>query len=185
MLFARLPNYPRYRIYINGDIYSERAGKNLKPKMEINGYMRIRLYNENGQNMFSIHRLMGILFFPCNKSFDKVQIDHINRDRHDNSIYNLRWCDRSINNLNKKFNPTNTGFPFISKSKSKCCKTGFVFRGGIRRNSKRIIEFKRAKLEDAVKVMREFIIKNYDLVMNELPEETKIIIIDAYNLSPL
>ena len=185
MLFARLPNYPRYRIYINGDIYSERSGKNLKPKMEINGYMRIKLCNTNDNKLFLIHRLMGILFFPCNKSFDEVQIDHINRDKHDNSLKNLRWCDISTNNINKIFKPTNTGFPFISKSKSKCCKTGFVFRGQIKRNSKRIIQFKRAKLEDGVKVMREFIIKNYDLVMNGLPEETKIIIIDAYNLSPL
>ena len=185
MLFARLPNYPRYRIYINGDIYSEKRGKYLKHGNTSNGYKKICLYNENGQKMFSIHRLMGILFIPCNKLFDRnVEIDHINGDRHDNSLKNLRWCDRSTNNVNKKLKPTNTGFPYIKKNKGNS-KTGFVFRGGIRRNSKMIIEIRKAKLEDVVKDMREFIIKNYNLVMNELPEETKINIIDAYNLSPL
>ena len=186
MLFARLPDFPKYRIYINGDIYAETRSKYLTPKPNEHGYMRIQLCNENKPKTFYLHKLLGMLFFPCDAIFDrKVEIDHINIDNTDNRLINLRLMHKKGQNLNKRYRPTNTGFPFINKRKHINCKSGFIFCGQISRDLKYIIQFRRAKLEDAVKVMREFIIKNYDLVMNGIPEETKIIIIDVYGLSPL
>ena len=183
MLFARLPDYPKYRIYINGDIYAETRSKYLTPKPNHHGYMRIQLCSENKRKMFYLHKLLGMLFFPCNATFDrKVEVDHINIDNADNRLINLRLMHKKGQNLNKRYRPTNTGFPFINERKHKNCKSGFIFSGEIHRNSKYIIKFKRAKLEDAVNVMREFIIKNYDLVTNGLPKETINIINEKYNI---
>ncbi|WP_339765011.1 HNH endonuclease signature motif containing protein [uncultured Sulfitobacter sp.] len=57
------------------------------------------------------------------------EIDHINRNKKDNRIENLRQSDRSLNNLNKKISKTNkTGFKgvhahndggFVAKYRSK------------------------------------------------------------------
>ena len=186
MLFARLTNYPKYRIYINGDIYSENGNRSKYLKHRINTkhkYKYVSFWNENGEKIFKIHRLMGILFLPCNKSFDESSIDHINRDKHDNSLKNLRWCDKSTQRINQTYVPTKSGFPFIAVHNNNKGTTilycAQILRNGI------LFRKRRVKLEDAVNIMREFIIKNYDLVMNGLPDETKINIIDAYNLSPL
>jgi len=48
---------------------------------------------------FKVHRLMGIAFIPNpdNKPF----IDHINRNRSDNSLNNLRWATRQENTINQ------------------------------------------------------------------------------------
>ena len=183
MLFARLPDYPKYRIYINGDIYAETRSKYLTPKPNEHGYMRIQLCSENKPKMFYLHKLLGMLFFPCNATFDrKVEVDHINIDNTDNSLFNLRLMHKKGQNLNKRYRPTNTGFPFINEYTRTDRKCEILFRGQIMRNSKYIIKFKRAKLEDAINAMREFINKNYDLVTNGLPEETINMINEKYKI---
>jgi hypothetical protein len=183
MLFARLTDYPNYRIYINGDIYSENGNRSKYLKHHINArtnYKYASLWNEDGEKLFKIHRLMAICFLPCNKSFDKVQVDHININKEDNSIYNLRWCDKGSQERNKKYKPTNTTFPFIN-GRMQNEKPTIIYCCQLQRDGKLLFRKRRAKLEDAVNVMREFLINNMS-VLEGYPEETINIIIDKYNL---
>ena len=62
------------------------------------GYFRIGLKKDNIDKKYLIHKLIAIAYIPNpdNKPF----IDHINRNKIDNRIENLRWVTSSENNLN-------------------------------------------------------------------------------------
>ena len=61
------------------------------------GYLRCAL---NGK-MHKHHRLVAIQFIPNDSPAHKIFVDHINHDRSDNHIENLRWVTASENNRNK------------------------------------------------------------------------------------
>ncbi len=52
----------------------------------------------------AVHRLVGLTFLD--KIEGKTQIDHINRNKKDNKLINLRWADRKDQGRNMKSNRT-------------------------------------------------------------------------------
>ena len=77
------------------EIRNKRTEKILKESITTDGYYRVYL---NGVKYLK-HRLIAKQFilnpnnYPC--------VDHINHQRNDNHISNLRWCSISGNNKNK------------------------------------------------------------------------------------
>ena len=63
------------------------------------GYIAVAL---NGIK-FKKHRLIALQFLPNDDPEHKTVIDHINHDRSDNHLYNLRWSTHSSNSFNKKY----------------------------------------------------------------------------------
>tara|TARA_R110002050_G_scaffold136919_1_gene260220 strand:- start:171 stop:539 length:369 start_codon:yes stop_codon:yes gene_type:complete len=110
-------------------------------------------------------------FLPCNKNFSDVTVDHININKTDNRLENLRWCDCTTQNLNKNYKETNTGYPFITRRKANESKSGFAFNCRIWRNGKDILNTRRVKLEDAVELVRQSILDN-NYIFDCLPRET-------------
>lgn len=73
----------------------------LKPFNQI-GYLRAQL-NKNGlRRKFLVHTLVATAFIP--NPLHRTEIDHINGDRGDNRVSNLRWCTRSENLMNPATN---------------------------------------------------------------------------------
>jgi len=103
-----IPDYDNYTIYENGDIYSKvrkGGGGKLKQTLTVNGYYSVGLTKDSITKKFNIHRLLGICFIP--NPDNKPMIDHIDRDKTNNNLSNLRWVTCSENNLNKeKSKPT-------------------------------------------------------------------------------
>lgn len=62
------------------------------------GYKSVTLYKDNRKKSFSVHRLVADAFIPNPEN--KPCIDHLDRDKTNNSVYNLRWCTMSENMLN-------------------------------------------------------------------------------------
>ena len=185
MLFAKLPEYPNYRIYINGDVFSERKNREmlLKHNIDAKGYAYVALYDKDKKRRaFKVHRLLAMCFLPCNADFKNVSVDHININRADNSLTNLRYASPSLQSINQKYKPTNTGYPFIHKCKNHSTKTGYIFNCKITRNRKDIINNNRAKLEDAIALVRETIINNR-FILDGMPNETLSIIKEKYNIN--
>ena len=182
MEFKRIDAFPKYRVYTNGDIYSEwgKTDKLLKHRLTSHGYYHVMLCNGIKQKQFPIHRLLAMLFIPNTDL--KNEVDHINRIPTDNRIENLRWLDRRGQVLNRKLKENSTGYPFITKQPNKTCKSGFCFMCGIRRNNKYVLHAGRTKLEDAIEIVRTFLFEN-EYVFDGLPNETINNIKNKYNIS--
>ena len=64
------------------------------------GYVALRL---NGKK-YRKHRIISLQFIKNDDPENKTMIDHINHDRTDYHLSNLRWVSRSENNKNKSSN---------------------------------------------------------------------------------
>ena len=124
---SAIEGYDNYLIFEDGKIINTNTGKEMKNIMTSIGYYTINLFKPNPRRMkrFTLHRLIALAYIPNpdNKPF----IDHINRDRGDNRIENLRWVSIKENNINKSCY-SNTGYQHISKIKSKTYKQGFTYK---------------------------------------------------------
>ena len=91
-----------YKICKNGDVISCKFNKEkiLKPCINANGYLQVALWNNKKRNHFSNHRLIAIYFIDNPNNYECV--DHINQNKTDNRIENLRWINHSGNMRNKK-----------------------------------------------------------------------------------
>lgn len=92
--------YNNYAVDRTGNVYSLRKNKQLTPKKNWDGYLRIQLWNHGDCRYVSIHRLVAEAFIPNpdNKPF----INHKNGIKSDNRVENLEWCSQK-ENINHAF----------------------------------------------------------------------------------
>lgn len=61
------------------------------------GYYRVRLTLANGKRRnFPVHRLVLGMFSPIN-NMTELQVNHIDGNKHNNSLENLEWCTSKEN----------------------------------------------------------------------------------------
>jgi len=88
-----------YKINKNGDVFSVKKNKILKPQLNTTGYYYVNLYKECKLKSSTIHRLIALHFIDNPENLPII--DHIDRNRTNNNIENLRWCTYSDNQKNK------------------------------------------------------------------------------------
>lgn len=80
--------------YTNPSWKGYRTIKTFGPGRNSKGYKTVRI----NQRSYAVHRLIAMAFLP---NLDNLpQVDHINRDKTDNRLENLRWVDNKQNQLN-------------------------------------------------------------------------------------
>lgn len=94
-----------YLISTKGNVISlinERVGNiiTLKPSESEKGYLMVCLQQDSNKKWFPIHRLVAQHFIanPLNHPI----VHHIDNNKKNNEISNLRWCDNSYN-INQSF----------------------------------------------------------------------------------
>ena len=97
--YRTIQNFENYSISNFGNVKNNTTGRILKPFFSGSGYKANIIVNDQGRKKFNIHRWVGKMFL---NNFDESKdIDHIDRNKLNNRIENLRWCDR-ITNLNNR-----------------------------------------------------------------------------------
>ena len=125
-------NFTNYRIYSNGDVYSRNRNRFLKHYITDKGYSSVLLYRENGKRQhFKVHRLVANAFIENTHS--KRCIDHMDRNKLNNDVSNLRWVTHKENNNNKgQYKSNKSGHQHVSYDNTKkrwiYCRTGYKRR---------------------------------------------------------
>ena len=95
-----ISGYMNYQVSNVGRIRNIDTGRILKPGTNTTGYLQIWLCKEQIYKFYCVHRLVAQEFIenPENKSC----VDHIDLNKQNNNITNLRWASRSENDRNIK-----------------------------------------------------------------------------------
>jgi hypothetical protein len=113
-----ITEYPNYEVSTDGQVRNSGTGRVLKPGPKGCGYLGVGLRNEGKTHTKSIHRLVAQAFLP--NPDGKLVIDHINRDKIDNHLENLRWATHTENNQNTGRRSNNTtGFKNITNDNTR------------------------------------------------------------------
>ena len=104
--YKKVNNYNTYSISNNGNVRNDNTNHILKPQINKGGYYRVVLHKNGIMKSNNIHRLVAVAFIE--NSDNKPCIDHINNDKLNNNINNLRWCTYQENNRNASIRSDNS-----------------------------------------------------------------------------
>jgi hypothetical protein len=82
-----------YIIYSDGQIWTKKRKKFMKPWVNLRGYVQILI----DRKLKYVHRLLAESFIPNPDNLPVI--DHINNNKLDNRIENLRWCTQKQNTI--------------------------------------------------------------------------------------
>jgi len=160
-IWKPIPNYEKYEVSNLGSVRSLldcrgntlSTSRILKDAKNNRGYHSLTLCKDGIPKQFLVHRLVGITFIenPDNKK----TIDHIDKDKSNNKVSNLRWATNDEQLENKEYPKFivnsvigMTGEKYIHKTKN-------GFRVYNKRNNPVLEYFK--TLEEAVEYRNEYL----------------------------
>ncbi len=104
-VWRSIDGFINYQVSNVGRVRLSKSGRMFTPMANMKGYLFVRLRNSEGvRKNNTIHRLVAQEFLSNPEN--KPCVDHINRDRTNNVITNLRWAtfkDNSVNKTKKQY----------------------------------------------------------------------------------
>lgn len=101
-----IEGYTNYMITNFGRIWSKYGnGKWLNGTIDAYGYKITAFIKNNKQHRFKIHRLVALAFIENIFKYDFI--DHIDGDKINNNVCNLRWATNQQNQYNSKLSSAN------------------------------------------------------------------------------
>ena len=94
---GRTKSLARY-IHRGHGAYIHREDKSRKNIWDSKGYYKVTLCKDETRQQCLVHQLVAKTFLPNPNGF--VYVDHVNTDRIDNRVENLRWVSCKENNNN-------------------------------------------------------------------------------------
>ena len=89
-----------YSISNTGRVINYQTGKELKPAVNHKGYLIAQLSIKGQRKNKRIHRLVAEAFIPNPDNLPEV--DHIDNNKQNNNVDNLRWVTGSCNTRNRE-----------------------------------------------------------------------------------
>lgn len=84
-----------YKVSTLGDIYSLKTKHYLKKQNDKQGYYQVTLSKNGKLKTKRIHRIVAETFI--NNEFNLPEINHIDKNKHNNRVENLEWCSSKYN----------------------------------------------------------------------------------------
>lgn len=91
-------------------------GKILKCTINSRGYRQARLYDGESSEYIHVHRLVAKHFIPITE--ENLVVDHIDNDKLNNRVDNLRWITQSENISKDRKNKTSNYIGIYKQGKS-------------------------------------------------------------------
>ena len=104
--------YP-YEVSTEGRVRRIKTEHIRKQQIGTSGYYKLNLSKKGIKRTFRVHRLVAIMFLPNPNNYDSV--DHIDHNRLNNCVSNLRWMPLRDNSLD--------GIDMV-KRRVRCIETG-------------------------------------------------------------
>ena len=103
-------DFEEYEVSNYGNVRNVSTGEELRQSV-YKEYLRVDLFKNFGrydmvQKTIDVHRLVALSFIP-NPSNKRI-VDHIDKDKLNNHIENLRWATHSENGMNRSTPKNNT-----------------------------------------------------------------------------
>ena len=162
-----IKGFENYEVSNFGKVKDINTGRILRNQIDKHGYYYVQLYKD-GKYSKNIHKLVANAFLP--NPFQKLCVDHVDNDRLNNNINNLRWATYQENAMNRKISIKNTsgykGITFhkkMNKWKTEICIDG---------KKQHLGYFE--KLEDAVKTRVKKAEELFGEFKNKCEKEIKI-----------
>ena len=162
-----IPGFPNYQITEDGKVWSKNRKIFLKEREDLDwGYKNYCLYCEKKNFTRLTHRLLALTFIPNPDNLPFV--DHIDRNKTNNSLSNLRWVTQSQNMINSRV-IGKIKFRHISYYNKKIY--GLNYRIIIKRNKKQIysklFSSRIHTLEDVVKYRNEVVYPQFNIEIDD------------------
>ena len=100
--FKIIKGFENYSISNLGNVKNNKTGLILQQSVNTKGYKKVTLNNKTKE----IHRLVGLAFIPNPEN--KKCVDHIDTNKTNNNMSNLRWATMGENSRNTPISIRNT-----------------------------------------------------------------------------
>lgn len=95
-IYKDIKNYEDlYEVSDTGLVRNKVSGKILKPGRNKCGYLYVNLCKDGKYKSIRVHRLVAEAFIP--NLDNKPEVDHIDKNRSNNNVDNLRWVNHQEN----------------------------------------------------------------------------------------
>jgi len=164
----KVKNFPDYEISEDGIVFNTKTSRLISPQLRPNGYVAVWLRNEDGRRLCSLHKILIESFvenednLPC--------VDHIDRNKQNNKLENLRYSSYLDNSRNRPRTKNNKLGKHITNSNPP------YYRVIITNKGKRVYDKNFNKKHYSISTVRSF--RNNALLKLGLPhlDETDLII---------